>query len=281
MYTAIMFGIFLVGISAVFEEITNSFGKRFISDGSESYFTFGFFTQIVSAILILGTGLIFNDLIFSLDSLATFVPRVFVAILEIQLAVIALAAVDRGDMGFIRLATIPVLLLVDFALGYALSTYQILGMCLIVAPVLILFSKEKSTKGLWLALIVALLAAVDISLYKYDISHFNSVEAEQTIVALVLSLYFFITAVVIRRENPILFLRHPQYIIQAGSSGLASLVGGFAYLFAPASIITAAFRGFSVLFSIISGRFYFKEKSFLMRISLFIMIVLGLFLLLQ
>ncbi|MBI4065721.1 hypothetical protein HY412_00815 [Candidatus Kaiserbacteria bacterium] len=276
-----MFGIFLAGISAAFEELTNSLGKRKIGDGTESYYTFGFLTQFFSALLILGAGLLLNNLVFALDSLVTFIPRVLVAILEIQLAVIALVKVDRGNIGFIRLATIPLLLLTDLALGYSLSVFQILGMCLIVAPIIVLFSQGKNDKGLWLALTVAALAAVDISLYKYDISHFNSVEAEQAIISLILSLYFFITAAIVRRENPILFLKRPVYLIQTGSSGLAYVVGSFSYLFAPASIITAAFRGFSVLFSILTGQFYFKEKNFLVRFGLFILIVDGLLLLIK
>ncbi len=89
-----MFGILLTGISAVFDEIAFSIGKKKISDGLESYYTFGFLTQILSALCITAIGFIFTDLNFSLAALPTFVPRVLVAILMLQLAVIAVAKLE-------------------------------------------------------------------------------------------------------------------------------------------------------------------------------------------
>ena len=168
----------------------------------------------------------------------------------------------------------------DLVLGYALTGIQILGIALIVVPIGILFYFDFSkSKGMLLVLLVAVLAAVDISLYKYDISHFNSVESEQAIISLIVALYFFITATLIRKENPLAFLREKIYMAQAGSSGIAYFVNSFAYLYAPASVITTAFRGFSVLFSILTGAFYFKEKKFILRVFLFVIIVAGLLLL--
>ncbi|MDO8482074.1 MAG: hypothetical protein Q7S75_03250 [bacterium] len=275
-----MFGILLAGITSAFDEVADSIGKKRISTGLESYYTFGFLTQFLSALFITATGFLFADFYFSLDSLATFIPRVLIAILELQIATIAISKVDRGNFGFIKLATIPLLLGADFVLGYPLANIQILGIILIIIPIGILFySNFSKGKGMFLVLLVAVLAAIDISLYKYDISHFNSVESEQAIISLIIALYFFLTATIIRGENPLSFLREKIYIVQSGSSGIAYLVGSFAYLYAPASIITAAFRGFSVLFSILTGTFYFKERGFLMRAILFLTISIGLVLL--
>ncbi len=275
-----MLGIILAGVSSAFDEIANSIGKKRVSDGLESYYTFGFLTHFLSALLITVAGLLFAGLHFSLDSLATFIPRVIVAILELQLAVIAIAEVDRGSFGFIRLATVPLVLAADLVLGYSLATSQIFGIILIMIPVGALFYLDfsKSRKTI-LVLLVAILAALDLSLYKYDISHFNSVESEQAIISLIISLYFFLTAALIRGENPLSFLREKIYMVQAGSSGVAYVVNSFAYLYAPASVIMAAFRGFSVLFSVLSGTLYFKERGFFVRASLFIVILIGLVLL--
>lgn len=275
-----MFGIFLMGICGALDEFSSSIGKKQMRDGSESYYTFGFLTQISSALLLACTGLLFQDLVFSLASLPTFLSRVVVAIVELQLAVIATKIADRGTFGITKLATIPLLLGIDLALGYTLRPWQMLGITLVVLPIFVLFFRDKfKTKGFWLVLCVAVLAAVDISLYKYDISHYNSPESETAITALIVSLYFFLTATLIRRENPLQFLKQPIYLAQAASSGFANLFGSFAYLFAPASVITTAFRGFSVLFSILTGKFYFREKGFMTRIMLLIMIVVGLLLL--
>lgn len=275
-----MFGILLAGISAVFDEIAFSIGKKKMSDGLVSHYTFGFLIQFLSALFITAIGFVFSDLGFSLDSLPTFIPRVLVAILMVQLLVIAIAKVDRGVFGFIRLATIPLLLGTDLVLGYSLSNLQILGIVLIVIPIGILFYSELSkSKGMFLVLAVAVLAAIDLSLYKYDISHFNSVESEQAIIALIISLYFFLTATLIRGENPLVFLREKIYVAQASSSGIAYVVNSFAYLYAPASVINTAFRGFAVLFAILTGTFYFEERGFLMRALLFLVMVIGLVLL--
>src|SRR3989344_6305412 len=127
-----MLGVILAGISSVFDEIAFSIGKKKVSDGLVSHYTFGFLIQFLSALFITAIGFVFTDLSFSLDSLPTFIPRVLVAILMLQLLAIAIAEVDRGILGFIRLATIPLLLGADLALGYPISGTQIGGIILIV-----------------------------------------------------------------------------------------------------------------------------------------------------
>src|SRR3989344_1396593 len=153
-----MLGVILAGISSVFDEIAFSIGKKKVSDGLVSHYTFGFLIQFLSALGITVVGFVFADLSFSLDSLPTFIPRVLVAILMLQLLVIAIAEVDRGIFGFIRLATIPLLLGADLALGYSLSNLQIIGIIFIVIPVGLLFYAEFSkSKGIFLVLAVAVL----------------------------------------------------------------------------------------------------------------------------
>ena len=275
-----MLGILLAGISSAFDEIAFSIGKKRVSDGLESYYTFGFLTHFLSALFITAIGFLLSDLYFTPESLKTFIPRLVIAIIMLQIAVIAIAKVDRGSFGFIRLMTIPFLLIADLLLGYPLASLQILGIALIMLPIGFLFYSDFSQKkGMILALIVALLAALDLTLYKYDITHFNSVESEQAITALIVSLYFFLTAVLIRRENPLGFLRQKVYALQASSSGIAYVASSFAYFYAPASVIMAAFRGFSVLFAIVSGAFFFKEAHFILRIGLFLAVAAGLVLL--
>src|SRR3990167_10692269 len=55
-YNLHMFGVLLAGISSVFDEIANSVGKKKMSDGLESYYTFGFLTQFFSALFITAIG---------------------------------------------------------------------------------------------------------------------------------------------------------------------------------------------------------------------------------
>jgi len=86
-------------------------------------------------------------------------------------------------------------------------------------------------------------------------------------------------ALALRKENPFALLKKPIYVVQAGASGLSAISGSFSYLFGPASVIATAFRGFSLLFAILSGRIYFNEHHFLLRITLFVVICTGLVLL--
>ena len=134
-----MLGVLLAGISSAFDEIAASIGKKKITAGLESYYTFGFLTQFLSALAITAIGLLFSNFHLSIESLPTLIPRVLVAIFQLQLMVIAIGMVDRGNFGFIRLATIPLLLGADLALGYPLANTQILGIVLIVAAVGALF----------------------------------------------------------------------------------------------------------------------------------------------
>ena len=272
-----MFGIILIGISTVFSEASDSIGKHAVSKKHISFYTFAFLNLFFGFIILVAYGLFRESLIFSLASLPTFLPRLFLEILQAHFGTLAIVTADRSLYGFLRVSTIPLLLLVDFLIGYPILGNQVFGIILIVCSILILFSaKAVHLKGFWLVLFVSVNAVATISLYKYDISNFNSVAAEQGIVTLVLSLYFFIMATWKAKENPLVFLKKPVFLFQSISSGLSSAISSFAYLFAPASIITTAVRAFSVLSSVIAGNLFFKEKRFLLKLFLFILIVSGL-----
>lgn len=276
-----MTGILIALISSACSELSDTIGKKKVGDGVASHYTFGFLSLLFGTIIIVSIGALRHDFLFSPASLPTFIPRVFLEVLQAHLSIVAIVKADRGDFGPIRTLTIPLLLIADIVLGYTITPYQMIGIGITsLAIFILLFYERFQTKGLWLILFTAINAVATISLYKYDITHFNSVESEQIIVQLVLLLYFFILASCIGRENPLAFLKQRAFFIQAMSSGSASSLGSFAYLFAPASIITAALRAFAVLYSILSGRFYFKEKGFLVKFCIFFGIIAGLLLLL-
>jgi len=276
-----MIGILITLVGSAFNELSDTIGKRKMSDGMESYYTFGFLNLLFSTLFLVYIGAWRHDLLFSLSSLPTFIPRLFLEIAQAHVSILAVTKADRSDFGPIRVLTVPLLLLVDIALGYAITTNQMIGIGIIVLTIFILLFHERfHTKGFLLILFTAVNAVATISLYKYDISHFNSVESEQVIIQLVLLLYFFILAVTRGYENPLTFLRRPAFLVQAIASSFAPTIGSFAYLFAPASVITAALRAFIVLFSILSGNFYFKENGFFFKSFIFLGILLGVILLL-
>ena len=119
-------------------------------------------------------------------------------------------------------------------------------------------------------------AVATISLFKYNITHFNSVETEQIIVTSILMIYMLMMASFIKKEHPIQFLKKPMFFLQSFSAGLATVPMGFAYTFAPASIILTGKRSLALMWAMLFGSFYFKEKKLLIKISSFILITIGL-----
>ena len=275
-----MLGVLLASVGSAFSELSDSIGKKQTAERACSHYTLGFLGVLGGALFLLVIGLVRNNFIFSLASLPTFLPRLMLEVLQAHITVRAIVRADRSDFGPIRTLTIPLLFAADLALGYTIGTHQILGMGIIFGTIFALLSYEQfKTKGLFLLIFTAVNAAITISLYKYDITHFNSVESEQSIVSIVLVLYFFILAVVRAHENPVQLLFKRTFFVQAVSGGLGSVFGSYAYSFAPTSIITAAMRAFAVLFSILSGKMYFKERGFVVKLLLFCAIAGGLVLL--
>ena len=275
-----MLGIALTALSNAFQEIADSIGKYEMREHAASVYTIGFLSLLFGTILIVAEGLVRDRFIFSLASLPTFLPRLFLEVFQAHMMVLAVRTADRSNFGLVRTITIPLLLIVDVALGYTIAPAQFFGIAIIVIAVTILVFIEKNhIKGFGFLLVGAVNAVIALSLYKYDITYFNSVEAEQTIIGLALMVYFFVLAMYIAKENPFSFLKRPLFLLQTFSSGSAHMAGSFAFMFAPASIITAALRSFSVLFALISGRFYFHERHIYLKVILFLMVTAGLILL--
>lgn len=276
-----MFGVFLAAISSAFSELSDSIGKKKTSELVCSQYSFGFLSVLGGSVFLLIIGFMRNDLVFSLASLPTFLPRVVLEILQAQVTIWAIVRADRSDFGPIRTLTIPLLLAVDLMLGYGVHTQQMIGMGIIFCTILVLLSYERfKTKGLFLLIFTAVNAVITISLFKYDITHFNSVESEQLIIGMVLLLYFFILAVVRAGENPLRLLARRAFFVQAFTGGFSSIASSYAYVLAPASIVTAALRASGVFFALLSGKMYFRERGFVVKCLLFYAIVVGLLLLL-
>lgn len=275
-----MFGIVLAGIGNFFAEIAESISKKEGHDKVASVYTLSFVSLFFGTIFILILGIARDNLVFSLASLPTFIPRALLEILQAYVTTRALIEADRADFGFVKSLTIPLLLIIDLALGYPLSPLQIGGMSLILLAVSTLLLYERHTiQGLFFLLVGAVNASITISLYKYNISHFNSVEAEQSVIMAFLLVYFFFAARFIAHENALSFLGRKIFFAQSFSSGFAHVANSFAYLFAPASVVATAIRSFGVLFALLSGKLYFHERYFYLKAGLLLLIVLGLVLL--
>lgn len=276
-----MFGILLTSISTFFQEISVSIGKDGVARRLQGIYTMGFLNSfwilLIFIFLIFATG---QKFIFSLASLPTFGLRVILELFQADISVRAAVAADRSTYSFIRTITIPLLLSIDLFLGYHISSSQLAGVFLIGSTLLFIFMARGVNKiGIRLIIFTAINAALTLSLFKYDITHFNSVVAEQSIIYSFLLIYFFSSAYWKAGENPLVFLKKPLFFIQSSSNGFGGILQSFAYSFAPASVIITAERSSAVLWSVLSGNIYFKEGGFLVKIAALVFLVAGIVLL--
>lgn len=281
--------LFAIG-STFIDEIGTSVGKWEVMHKKESMFSLGFLNAFWALVFLAALAFIIptdfiapgfpGGWVFSAASLPTFLPRLLLEIIESYVTVQATVLADRSTFGFIRIITIPLLLAADFAMGYAIGIGQMFGMLLIVCSLILLFINHGiRRKGAWLVAFSAANAVVTISLYKYDITHFNSAAAEQILVTLGIMAFFFLLALAKARQNPLRLMFKPVFFAQSVLMGLGGVMISMAYVFSAASVITSLKRASTVLFAVLSGRIYFREKKLLLKLVSYGLILAGLFLL--
>ena len=273
-----MTGLLLTFIATLFTEAQDSIGKWSVEQRKQSIYTMGFLSLLWSFFFFLFSSVFIEKaFLFSLASLPTFLPRAVLEVVLAHVSILALTRADRSTYSLLRIGTIPLLLATDVFLGYGVSPSAMLGIGVIVAVLLFLFlSRAIRKEGVGFVIFTAIAAAATLSLFKWDITHFNSVPAEQGLIMGILLLYFFLMDVAVAKENPLQFLSRPLSLLQSLSAGLGAVLFSFAYLFGAASVITAAVRALSVLWAILSGNIYFKEKNLAVKFAAFLFLVLGL-----
>lgn len=275
-----MTGIIFASIATLFSEISDSLGKREVSDHKESVYTMGFLNLFWGTVFLLVIAFVRQSFIFNFASWPTFGLRALLEIAQVHVGILAIVKADRSAYSLIRMATIPLLLFADLFLGYTIGYQQIGGIAIIFIALAILFlNRGLAKEGLGLVVFTTINAVITISLFKYNITHFNSVEAEQVITHIVLMIYLFCGAYFIARENPLAFFGRPIFLTQSVTSGSGSVLASFAYVFAPASVITAATRSFAVFWALLAGNIYFHEKHLILKIASLMLVVLGIILL--
>lgn len=275
-----MIGLALVSIGTFFDELSSILGKSGVQNKQETIYSMAFLSLIWSTLWFLCIIIYKGEFLFSLASLPLITVRTITELVLVHVGTLAVVRADRSTFGFVRTGTIPLLLLTDLYLGYTLSTTQMLGMAILVFALLFAFMNHGIKKeGLKFVILATLLPVMTIALYKYDIAHYNSVEAEQFVVQLVMLIYLFVVGITFGHENPLRLLTKRAFVVQSFAAGIGGVLVSFAYIFAAASTITAAKRAISVLWSILSGNLYFKEKDLGLKITLFLLIALGIALL--
>jgi len=271
-----MIGVVLVAIAQVFAEIGTSMAKYEVVRKHESILAMGFLNAFWSTFFLLALGLFKGSFVFSLESLPTFLLRTVLELILMFVSLHAVIVADRSTFAFLRTLTIPLLLIVDLMLGYSITLWQIAGIALMIAAFSMLtLEKGLSRKGKMLSLLSALIPVATLSLYKYNITNFNSVEAEQTLIHVIIVVVLLLIAWFQTGENLFGYMRHPRYLAQSIVAGIAYVFLSYAYLYAPASVITAAKRACEILGAILSGRTVFHEKHLALKLGAFVLIASG------
>jgi hypothetical protein len=276
-----MIGVILSSLGSLFEEVSSSIGKYEIRQKKESIYTLGFLNVFWSTLFFLLLVLSGREsFVFAAASLPTFLLRAFLEVFQGYATIQALVRADRTTFSFVRSGTIPLLLLVDMALGYPIGVWQFTGISVIVLALLIAFAEhDLDRQGLNFVIFSALNSVFTIALFKYNVSHFNSVAGEQIIMSLIFLVLFLILAWKSAGENPFTFLRHRTFFAQSATHGLATVAGSFAISFVPASVAVAAGRASGILWSTLAGHRYFAERHFTAKLALGGMLAVGILLL--
>lgn len=272
-----MFGIILTSIGAFFDEISSSFGKWEVLHKEENIYTFGFLNMFWVLIIFIILAIVRDNFIFNPQSIPLFIILIILQIAQVYSSLHAIVEADRSTLGFLMIGTVPLLLIVDMILGYEINILSIIGIILIVLAILILFINHGiRKKGIGYVAFSTINAVATISIFKYCITYYNSVEAQEIITSFILLTFLFIMSIWKFKENPLLFLFKKKFLIHSLSKGLGGVIMSIAYVYAPASVITGGRRSFSLLWSIVSGNKYFHEKHLLIKAFSFVLVILGL-----
>ena len=266
-----MIGVILTFIGTFFGEVASSFGKWEIIHKKENIYTFGFLNTFWPLIIFTIMAIAKNSFLFNPASIPLLSILIVLESAQAYSTLHAIREADRSTLGFIMIGTIPLLLVVDNILGYDINILNMVGISIIVLGLIVLLINHGiNKKGIGYVIFSTINAVATISLYKYCITHYNSVEAQQIITAIFLLLFAFIMSMWRYKENPFRFLFKKEFLAQSILSGFGSVASSIAYTFAPASIITSGRRASSILWSIISGNKIFHEKHLVIKIISFI-----------
>lgn len=272
-----MIGILLIFIGSFFVEIFDSIGKSKVNNHEESRSTMAFLSVFWGTIFFfLIATFKEGSFVFQWASWPTLLLRIVLDTIQTYVTVVAITKSDRTTFGFVRIVTIPLLLLVDVLLGYEITALAITGIFIVVAGLLTLsLNKGIRKAGIGWVIFSSVNAVITISLFKYNITYFNSVVADQLIVYVFTLIIFTLVALTRAHENPFGFLTKPQFLLQSMAVGIGGILDSFAYNYGAASVITAAKRVMSIFWSVVSGGLYFKEEKIFFKACIFVLLVVG------
>ena len=188
-------------------------------------------------------------------------------ILFTYFAINAINKADRSTNSLFSVIILPILLFWDIMIWYDINMYHIIWVIFIVS-VLILSSYKWSISTKWLSYVIwaQIVASMWITIYKFMITNYSSVEAISIIDSfLMLSIFFFIIIYNI-------WFNWVKDCLKINSlkiwflSAIWQTLWLFAYLFWPASIVTAIKRMLQMFWWVMFWHFVFKEENFWKKI---------------
>ena len=127
-----MYGVIITFFGTFFDEMVHSITKVKLNQGQISVYSIGVINYLAVTLFFVMVNIIKWEFNFSLALLPTFFVRACLEIILVGVALRATALADRSTFGFIRVVTIPLLLSVDFLLGYKISSWQFIGIGIII-----------------------------------------------------------------------------------------------------------------------------------------------------
>jgi drug/metabolite transporter (DMT)-like permease len=275
-----LLAIVLILGGSILSEVSSSLGKYTVNHKVVGLYSLGFLNSLIGFCLFSGAVIFQPDAWkFAVASIPILGTRVILDCFQLNWTLKAMKAATRGTFGLVRSATIPLVLIADIILGYTLDSWMLIGMALIFSTLVVLAALgDLDRKGLKYVTLSAVNASITITLFKYNITHYNSVATEQIVTMFVLAIVFFILAHA-AKERVWLVFRKPLLAIEGSALGGAGLLEAFAYMFIPASVAVTMVRALSVFWSIIFGKAYFKETHFLPKVIGCAVIIIGITLL--
>jgi len=174
-----MLGVILVSIDTLLHEVGASIGKYEAKKHKESIFSMGLLSLLWVPVILIATGIARDSFFFDPASLPILLVRIILDIAQLHITMLAIVRADRSTTEFLRIITVPGLLLVDMLIGYQISLSHVAGMTLILLALIFLFINHGLKKrGMGLALFTAVNAVATISLFKYSVTNYNSVETD-------------------------------------------------------------------------------------------------------
>lgn len=256
-----MLALACIAVGTLLNEASSSIAKWGIGARKESLYTMGVFDTFWMAVVFVIWALYTNSLTLALDSLPYFFARAVCELAVFAWGLHATATAERGTMSLVTVLTIPLVLVVDLIIGYDVPTHAYWGIGLIILAFIVLFARHAfSKKGLGYALAWTLGVVATISLFKYNITYYNSVQGEQAWVSVMLLLYAVLMATFHDKQRPFRKLFRYPFAVQALARGVAIPLLNFSYSLGVASVIVAAKRAFSITWALLSGSHYFHER---------------------